>query len=523
MKKLFTVVLACVMTVTLVLSGCGKKKEADTADEKQTNQKENIKEKVNIEIMMQPWVSEPLESDIDPYKKWLDETYDANFTLTTSSEFETEILTRFAAGTPPDIILCNYETLLTLYSQDILVKDWNKYLDKMPTVADGMGDAAQQYYTRDGKLITLTNPPGGQGWTWNIRKDWLSKLGLSMPTTPDEFLDVARAFTKNDPDGNGKDDTYGFTSAGAGKSLGDISNLKLMFGPTEFYVGEDGTVKHPVTDGNEKLFLDFLKTIIDEELIDPDWYSQGWDDRKPNLYKGLFGTVFYPPMSLLNETEGAREGDHAVIDWYDTLIPMPVGTPIGGKQQPTGITGSIKTVSANAEEDSEKFDVILKFLEGTNYPNEGYWKIRWGGCDGIEQTNLDDGYVYANLTGTDKTIRGKDGKNKWLFNWGKLIAVQGKDKIIKGTNPEPGVIEETFMKMQSKYENDKFYPTDDQLLELDLDASEEVDRVLDEYQINYILGNDTDYDAFVQRWLDAGGQKLMDQATEQFKDLGLIK
>ena len=42
-----------------------------------------------------------------------------------------------------------------------------------------------------------------------IRTDWLKKLNLSMPTTTEELMAVAKAFAEQDPDGNGKKDTYG--------------------------------------------------------------------------------------------------------------------------------------------------------------------------------------------------------------------------------------------------------------------------------------------------------------------------
>ena len=41
-----------------------------------------------------------------------------------------------------------------------------------------------------------------------IRQDWLDNLGLEIPTTFDELLEVIRAFTEDDPDGNGENDTY---------------------------------------------------------------------------------------------------------------------------------------------------------------------------------------------------------------------------------------------------------------------------------------------------------------------------
>lgn len=61
----------------------------------------------------------------------------------------------------------------------------------------------------DGKIYGLYRNRilGRQGVT--IRKDWLDNLGLDMPETIADFENVLRAFTEDDPDGNGKDDTYG--------------------------------------------------------------------------------------------------------------------------------------------------------------------------------------------------------------------------------------------------------------------------------------------------------------------------
>ncbi|MBO1722884.1 sugar ABC transporter substrate-binding protein, partial [Extibacter sp. GGCC_0201] len=72
-----------------------------------------------------------------------------------------------------------------------------------------------------GKLKGIACAPGEQLWSFLIRQDWLDNLGLYMPTTAEELLDVMRAFTFDDPDGNGKDDTYGFTAAGGG-TVGDL-------------------------------------------------------------------------------------------------------------------------------------------------------------------------------------------------------------------------------------------------------------------------------------------------------------
>ena len=63
----------------------------------------------------------------------------------------------------------------------------------------------------DGKVYSLYQgrPLSRQGLIY--RKDWADNLGLSAPKTVDEFYEMARAFSEDDPDGNGKNDTIGLT------------------------------------------------------------------------------------------------------------------------------------------------------------------------------------------------------------------------------------------------------------------------------------------------------------------------
>lgn len=54
-------------------------------------------------------------------------------------------------------------------------------------------------------------PTSGHTYALFIRKDWLSTLGIQPPKTGNDIKKVAHAFTFDDPDGNGKNDTYSFT------------------------------------------------------------------------------------------------------------------------------------------------------------------------------------------------------------------------------------------------------------------------------------------------------------------------
>lgn len=71
-------------------------------------------------------------------------------------------------------------------------------------------------------------------WKWSntmmlfIRQDWLDNLGLEAPRTIEELKEVAQAFTTDDPDGNGEDDTYGLILNGR-EEFSSWSGIQAFF------------------------------------------------------------------------------------------------------------------------------------------------------------------------------------------------------------------------------------------------------------------------------------------------------
>jgi putative aldouronate transport system substrate-binding protein len=120
----------------------------------------------------------------------------------------------------------------------------------------------------DGKLYGFPARDGGGCITY-IRADWLETLGLEIPESWDDLVRVMEAFTFRDPDGNGIDDSYGYTDVAAASQ--DWYN-RLIFGEgrVELYWEEtedrwiDGFTR-PAT--REALLR--LKQLYDRGIIDP--------------------------------------------------------------------------------------------------------------------------------------------------------------------------------------------------------------------------------------------------------------
>lgn len=497
-----------------------------TASVPMASAEEESAEPVQLEWFVSPIIGTPLpDKSIDPYYNYLLDEFNADVTLTVSADFQTELLTRFVSGDAPDMIAFPSESsLMQLYGQGVLMDDWSPYLESMPTVDEGMGDIAKTYYTWDGKLVCLTIKANGQKWGWEIRKDWLENLGLEMPTTADELLEVARAFTFNDPDGNGENDTYAFSSTGSNLNIGEMSNLMAMYGPTSWYIDEETkTVSHPYLNGSHKQFLDFMRTVVNEGLIDPDWYTQKWDDRKPDLFAGSFGIMWYPPMALLNEISIAKP-DAGVENWW-AMMEMPQGSEIGGKNiTPYSPIGTARSCSAEAANDPEKFKTICELFEGLAWPNPGAHAMMYGrDIDDYTFQELEDGYLYYDRNNADgKSLKGvREDQFESLWDWAQMCLYEDPF-VIQGSTPEPDAVTYAFLDMEKSTQSFEYYPDDHYLLVFDSQMLVDCEAVKNEFEIKYILGQTDDYDGFVQQWLATGGQAMLDAATEQFKAMGKL-
>jgi putative aldouronate transport system substrate-binding protein len=115
----------------------------------------------------------------------------------------------FAAGVVKDIVEIPPDLYPLLASQKALYP-----LDDFISKSQVMKSVNMKYVEAcrapDGKIYGFPLA-AGPGCVTYIRKDWLNKLGLNMPETWDELYTVMSVFTNKDPDGNGKNDTFGYT------------------------------------------------------------------------------------------------------------------------------------------------------------------------------------------------------------------------------------------------------------------------------------------------------------------------
>jgi putative aldouronate transport system substrate-binding protein len=148
------------------------------------------------------------------------------------------------------------------------------------------------------QIHSVPKPNKVNYWGYVINTDWLNKVNLKTPTTLDEYLAVCKAFTTQDPDGNGKADTYGISFTN--NSLGNNSYwTNSAFLQTAFGIGN----AIPDVDGQFKIrekfqgyipFLKYIKQLNDEKVLDPEFVTnKGYadSDKLKEFRIGMIGSA----------------------------------------------------------------------------------------------------------------------------------------------------------------------------------------------------------------------------------------
>ncbi|WP_168120918.1 extracellular solute-binding protein [Paenibacillus sp. HB172176] len=132
-----------------------------------------------------------------------------------SSQYDEKLNVAIASGDLPDVFDVNATQLKKLVDAGQLADLTSAWETNATEFAQNMvledGGHAMQSATFDGKLYAIPQTTGAVDTAhvlW-IRTDWLTKLGLSEPQSMEDVLAIAEAFTTQDPDENGKKDTYG--------------------------------------------------------------------------------------------------------------------------------------------------------------------------------------------------------------------------------------------------------------------------------------------------------------------------
>lgn len=358
-----------------------------------------------------------------------------------------------------------------------------------------------------------------------IRKDWLDKLGLPVPTTPEELLVVAEAFTTQDPDGNGQNDTYGFGGFLNGQGLGTrfdfimgaygVPGVWNFTDPAEFGLN----VRSP----EYPQALAYFKSIVDAKVIDPDWTTLKRDDFRARWKQGLFGIMWEDFAALTNKSN---------YEPFDTNFPDAEWIPVVSPKGPNGDAyygvytgrGQIFAVSQKAADDGKK-EAIAKLLEWM--ATDGYYLLGFGE-EGVNFIIDDSGNISTEgLADADKYTAAErqpftQMRNQLIFynTEQEIVARYPEYETLNGRTMQP-------MSFLDFFQKEPWVDGRGIQVILPPENAADFDRYYTEGMIQFVLGqkplNEETWAEYLAG-LDALGAAEYEASAEQaLKDVGLLE
>ncbi|MDF2935572.1 MAG: transporter substrate-binding protein [Paenibacillaceae bacterium] len=233
------------------------------------------------------------------------------------------------------------------------------YLSRFPLLTRYLDPSILHNGSYFGRVYGLywERPVSRQGIQY--RKDWLDRLGLAEPRTVDDLYQVLRAFTFDDPDGNGKQDTYGLVDRND-LVYGAFRNLAVYLGaPNGWALQEEGLLPDFYTDAYMDA-MKFMKKLYNEGVMNSDFTVTSKLQQEERFVRGEAGMMITNILASGNQDKMAKLNPKAVIG-VQNRVSGPQGDRVWGGP---GFGGLFLFPKSSVKTEKELLG-ILDFFEKT--------------------------------------------------------------------------------------------------------------------------------------------------------------
>lgn len=224
-----------------------------------------------------------------------------------AADYDQKLLAAIASGEKFDLLQISKERMSTFVEQGILTPltdqvNGSKALSD-PNVIPA--NEWEQVKTKDGQIYGVFTKYQG-GTMPIVRKDWLDKLNLPEPATLDDYYNVLKAFTEQDPDGNGKKDTYGLSTAGMYELQGFFSAAGLK---QRYVETADGKLDVPYSTDAAVPVYEWLNKLFEEGILDPNFTTNDTGKMRDLFLTDRVGMITYWDawVGMLNNTRHEQD------------------------------------------------------------------------------------------------------------------------------------------------------------------------------------------------------------------------
>lgn len=419
----------CIMLASYVLVGCTKEGSSKLP---LVTTKDEAKIETPMKIRMVNRLDVAYVVDGNPVLKKIEELNNIKIDLEVPplANYNDRINIMMASGDLPDLMyLWNLDNKYSTFAKEGLLLPLDEYLTNAPNVTSKSTKEQIQaaFVPETGKIHAVTRPHVGSNMGALIRKDWLDKLDLKMPTTVEEFKVVAKAFTEKDPDGNGKNDTYGLTIKADAKETFMDPAITGVFGARSLLaLDKNGKINIPESDGSYMKLLEFYGELYKMKALDTEFYLNKGTAARDKWKQGKAGILIDSMKSnelfAPSSTDLKKANPAAKVDFM-----YPLKNPEDGKRysyQTTSVWGGYAITKA--AKDPKR---IMKFIDW-GFSDEGI-TVTLAGVKEITFNDFD--LKTGKVTSTPEQKAVSDKSLGW-FNF--ITSIKGIRIVNPGTTDE---------------------------------------------------------------------------------------
>ncbi|WP_084138717.1 extracellular solute-binding protein [Halalkalibacter okhensis] len=507
-NKLF--ILGCMFAFILVLlSACNKNESASSDEPSPAEGTDSVETEEPFEFSIMTNLHTP-ETPAPKIQELIEEktNYKLDIQWVPDSSYEERLNTAFATGSFPDAVRVSFAQLNQF--KDAIRNDqfWEigPYLDQFEYLSN-LNEEILANSAVDGKLygVYQGRPLSRQGIIY--RKDWADNLGLEAPTTTEEFMEMVRAFTEDDPNGTGRNDTIGLADR-SDLIYGGFKTIASWFGTPNEWGLKDGELLPEFMFPEYMESLKFYREMHSNGYINQDFPVTSKGDQTALLTNGTAGVYVgsMEDVTSLNNDAVALNPD----------LEFDVQNYVEGPHGEFGVWaipgfGELMMFPKSSVESEEKLLKILGFYDQLMNPeiaNILYW-----GIEG-EHYEVKDGRAAAITDDQQKIDR--EIRPYLTMEVGEP-ATSGRYSIYTDY--------EVRQKADQMVLENNDYLINNLALTLDsptyIRDGDRLKQMIDDATVRYILGqtDEAGFEAAVENWKSQGGDAIIEEFNASYEEL----